>query len=177
VSEGTVILAICGGYQLLGDYFETADGERIPGIGLLDLYTVAGQRRMVGNVMAECEIDGRTETVFGYENHSGCTYLRPGTDPWMRVVQGAGNNGRDGTEGAKKGRVFGTYLHGPLLAKNPALADWLLRLALERQGAEGRLVPLEDQWEEAARQNLRRRMAELADMESPHVGTSSGTGK
>ncbi|ADG06608.1 CobB/CobQ domain protein glutamine amidotransferase [Kyrpidia tusciae DSM 2912] len=169
-AEGTVVLAICGGYQLLGEYFETGAGERIPGIGLLDVYTVAGERRMVGNVMAECILDGRTETIFGYENHSGRTYLREGTEPWMRVVRGEGNNGRDGTEGARKGRVFGTYLHGPLLAKNPRLADRLLGLALERRGAE-KLRALADRWEEAAREHLARRLAELEGMESPHVGT------
>ncbi|MDI3257954.1 MAG: glutamine amidotransferase [Kyrpidia sp.] len=171
VASGTVVLAICGGYQLLGEYFETGSGERIPGIGVLDVYTVAGERRMVGNVMAECDLDGQTETVFGYENHSGRTYLRPGTEPWMRVVRGDGNNGGDGTEGARKGRVFGTYLHGPLLAKNPRLADWLIRLALERQGVQERLDGLGDRWEEAAREHLARRMAELDGMESPHVGT------
>ncbi|ATY84688.1 glutamine amidotransferase [Kyrpidia spormannii] len=176
VAEGTVVLAICGGYQLLGEYFETGSGERIPGIGLLDAYTVAGERRMVGNVMAECPLDGPMETIFGYENHSGRTYLREGTDPWMRVVRGGGNNGSDGTEGARKGRVFGTYLHGPLLAKNPRLADWLLGLALERKGTGGGFKSLVDRWEEAAREHLVRRLAELDGMESPHVGTG-GTKK
>lgn len=173
VDEGTVVLAICGGYQLLGEYFETGRGEKIPGIGLLDLYSVAGESRMVGNVAAVCRLDGREETIFGYENHSGRTFLRPGTEPWMRVVQGFGNNGEDRGEGARKGRVFGTYLHGPLLAKNPGLADWLLRLALERRGFTGELPPLNDRWEEAARKNMEQRLIRLKGMESPHVGSGS----
>lgn len=140
VGRGAVVLAVCGGYQLLGKYYVTADGQTLPGLGLLDLYTVPGPRRNIGNVLIDAGGLGITPpTLVGFENHSGKTYLGPGLLPLGRVIRGTGNNGEDGTEGVAAGNVFGTYLHGSLLPKNPQLADLLLGRALGRE-----LSPLDD---------------------------------
>lgn len=144
------LLAICGGYQLLGDYYQTAEGERIPGLGVLPVETVAGPRRQVGNVIVETDLFGAHRTLVGFENHSGCTYLKPGAQPLGRVLQGSGNNGRDRTEGVLYRQAIGTYLHGALLPKNPALADHLLRQALRRRYGQASLAPLDDALEDAA---------------------------
>lgn len=151
VSEGAALLAVCGGYQLLGHYFRTGEGVEIPGTGLFDAHTVAGPSRNVGNVVAEATLDGETRTVVGFENHSGRTYLQPGTEPLARVVVGRGNNGEDGFEGARVGYAVGTYLHGPVLPKNPWLADFLILGALRRRfGANAALPPLDDRSEQTA---------------------------
>jgi CobQ-like glutamine amidotransferase family enzyme len=160
IAKGTVILAICGGYQLLGKYFATSTGQRIPGLGLLDIETVGAKVRMVGDVVAEMEIDGKTTTVIGYENHSGKTYLGPGVQPMMKVIKGYGNNGEDKYEGVRQGTVFGTYLHGPLLAKNPALADHLLELAMKRKDLSFTLEQLDDELEVRTHQKLYKRLVE-----------------
>lgn len=149
VKDGMPLLAVCGGYQLLGRYYRTADGREIPGAGILDLWTVAGHRRMVGNVVVETDLlGGGRRTVVGFENHSGRTYLGTGLRPFGRVVVGYGNNGEDGYEGAVYKNTIGTYLHGSLLPKNPALTDWLLRAALGRRYgyavADAALGPLDD---------------------------------
>jgi CobQ-like glutamine amidotransferase family enzyme len=131
VARGAVVLAVCGGYQLLGNYYVTADGQKLPGLGLLDTYTVPGRRRNIGNVLIDAGRLGISPpTLVGFENHSGKTYLGPGLQPLGRVIRGTGNNGEDGTEGVAAGNVFGTYLHGSLLPKNPQLADLLLARAL-----------------------------------------------
>ncbi len=147
------LIAVCGGYQLLGAYYTTALGERIRGLGLLPLHTEAGRDRLVGNavVRADPGLGISPELLVGFENHSGKTFLDPGLKPLGQVVQGRGNDGRSGGEGAWRGSVVGTYLHGPLLPKNPAMADWWLRLALLRRGAEADLEPLDDHLEQAAR--------------------------
>lgn len=150
VGSGTVVLTICGSYQLLGHYFETIGGKRIEGVGLLDLYTVGGEKRLVGNSAGTVMFLGSEQTVVGYENHSGRTYLGPDVTPLASVLTGYGNNGDDGGEGAMQGTVFGTYLHGPLLSKNPALADYLLELALRRKVDNPVLSPLHDEWETRA---------------------------
>lgn len=150
VDSGTVILTICGSYQLLGHYFETIGGKRIEGVGLLDLYTVGGEKRLVGNSAGTVTFLGSEQTVVGYENHSGRTYLGPDVTPLASVLSGYGNNGEDGGEGVMQGTVFGTYLHGPLLSKNPALADYLLQLALRRKVDNPVLSPLNDEWETRA---------------------------
>lgn len=132
VEEGAVVLAVCGGYQLLGRFYRAASGEELPGLGIFDAWTVhpgEGVRRCIGNVVAEW--DGGT--LVGFENHGGRTYLGPGARPLARVRSGYGNNGRDRTEGAREGNAFGTYLHGPLLPKNPHLADAIIRAALARR--------------------------------------------
>lgn len=142
--NNAVFLAICGGYQLLGQYYQPLDGERLDGIGLLDAYTVAGSARFIGNVSAKCDFL-TPDYIVGFENHSGLTYLLEGTKPLATVEIGNGNNSKDKTEGARKNNVFGTYLHGSLLPKNPHFADYLITLALEkRYGKEITLSSLND---------------------------------
>ncbi|MCL3778470.1 MULTISPECIES: glutamine amidotransferase [unclassified Actinomyces] len=149
---GTPMLVICGLYQLFGHRFVTSGGVEMPGIGVLDVHTVAGSRRLIGNIAVESEDFG---TVVGYENHSGLTRLGPDARPLGRVRPGEGNNGEDGTEGARCHHVIGTYLHGSLLPKNPVVADWLLARAVERSGGRWDPVPVEDPveaWAERARE-------------------------
>jgi lipid II isoglutaminyl synthase (glutamine-hydrolysing) len=135
IAEGAVVLAVCGGYQLLGEYYVTADGTKLPGLALVDLHTVPGARRNIGNIVIETSGIGLTpSSLVGFENHSGKTYLGPGLQPLGRVLSGAGNNGEDGSEGVVAGNVFGTYLHGSLLPKNPHLADLLIARSLVRRG-------------------------------------------
>lgn len=132
IETGTVLLAVCGGYQLLGKYYKTQEGIELKGIEAIDLYTIAGNKRMIGNVLClELETN---ETIVGFENHSGRTYLGKGISPLAKVIRGGGNNEEDGFEGVRYKNVFGTYLHGSLLPKNPSLADKLIKLALERKG-------------------------------------------
>ena len=143
-SRNAVFLAICGGYQLLGHYYQPVDSDRLEGIGLLDAYTVAGYTRFIGNVTAEVDYLPR-KTLVGFENHSGLTYLNGETKPISKIIVGKGNNGKDGTEGARYKNVFGTYLHGSFLPKNPHFADYLIKLALQkRYGVEMELESLED---------------------------------
>jgi lipid II isoglutaminyl synthase (glutamine-hydrolysing) len=151
VAGGAAALCVCGGFQLAGHGYTGADGARMPGVGILDLDTVAGPTRLIGNLVIDAELDGERRTVVGFENHAGRTRLGPGCRPLGRVVHGHGNNGEDGAEGAVSGRVIGTYLHGPLLPKNPWLADTLIRWALtHRLGEAPVLEPLDDALEEAA---------------------------
>jgi len=150
---GAAFLAVCGGYQLLGRGYRGFHGEDMPGVGLLPLETVAGDTRMIGNVLLECELEpGVRHTLAGFENHAGRTRLDPGAEPLGRVVSGYGNDGESGYEGCRAGRVVGTYLHGPLLPRNPWLADWILAQALaHRSGGEPPdLEPLDDALEEQA---------------------------
>ena len=144
---GAALLAVCGGYQLLGRGYRGFHGEDMPGVGLLPLETAAGQRRMIGDVLLQCELEpGEVHTLAGFENHAGRTTLDSGAEPLGRVVAGFGNDGESGVEGARVGRAIGTYLHGPLLPRNPWLADWLLAQALaHRNGGEPpELEPLPD---------------------------------
>ena len=143
VDEGAAFLAVCGGYQLLGSFYRGRDGAELPGIGLLPLHTIAGERRMIGDVLLSCDWAG--QTLAGFENHAGRTHLDPGAEPLGRVLAGFGNDGASGFEGCRRGRVYGTYLHGPLLPRNPWFADLLLGEAL---GAE--LEPLPDELEAQA---------------------------
>jgi lipid II isoglutaminyl synthase (glutamine-hydrolysing) len=150
--RGAVVLAVCGGYQLLGHRYRGHQGDEIPGIGLVDLETVAGDRRMIGNILCTCDLDdgqGPRQLV-GFENHAGRTLLGPGVAPLARVVAGHGNDGESGREGVRQGRIVGTYIHGPLLPKNPWLADWLIARALERRHGKVRLEPLDDAFERRA---------------------------
>jgi len=150
---GAALLAVCGGYQLLGRGYRGRHGEEMPGVGLLPLETLAGERRMIGDVLLECELEpGLRTTVAGFENHAGRTLLDPGAQPLGRVVAGFGNDGASGYEGCRLARAVGTYLHGPLLPRNPRLADWLLAQALaHRSGGEPpELEPLADALEARA---------------------------
>jgi CobQ-like glutamine amidotransferase family enzyme len=148
--QGAPCLAVCGGYQLLGRFYRDVQGEELPGIGLLPLHTVAGERRMIGDVLLDCGWAGRA--LAGFENHAGRTYLDPGAEALGRVVAGFGNDGVSGFEGCRVGRVYGTYLHGPLLPRNPWFADRLLAEALAHAtGSEPpELEPLGDELETSA---------------------------
>ena len=144
VEDGVTVLAICGGYQMLGKYYETHDGKRCDFVGALDLYTVGAKKRMIGNYMYRVPEKLGGFTVVGFENHSGKTRLGSGAEALGKVLAGFGNNGEDGEEGAHYKNVFGTYSHGPLLPKNPAFADLLIRTALERKYGRAELAPLDD---------------------------------
>jgi CobQ-like glutamine amidotransferase family enzyme len=157
VADGAVMLAVCGGYQLLGHSYQL-DEERLPGLGLADLETVREQgERLIGNVAIEADLGGGPRTIAGFENHGGRTYLGNEATPLGRVLNGFGNNGKDGVEGVRRGNMIGTYLHGPLLPKNAWLADHLTSLALERRyGSAPQLEPLDDELERAAERCARR---------------------
>ena len=145
--DGAVFLGICGGYQLFGHYYQPHDKDKLPGISLMNAYTVAGKKRFIGNVTVKTDFL-TPNTLVGFENHSGLTYLEDGTVPIGVVSVGNGNNGKDGFEGARYKNVFGTYLHGSLLPKNPHFADYLIELALEkRYGEIIKLPPLDDSFE------------------------------
>ena len=146
--RGTVVFAVCGGYQLLGTMYRTADDD-VPGLGLLDLWTQAGTDRFIGNTAVRATVGTSQGMIVGFENHAGRTFLGPRAHPLGRVTHGRGNNGRDGTEGAVQGTVIGTYLHGPVLARNAWVADALLNLALERRG-EAPMDSLDDKFERGA---------------------------
>ncbi len=146
--RGGVILAVCGGYQLLGHSYELGD-ETLPGVGLVDLRTVREDGpRLIGNIAIEVELEpGRSRVLAGFENHGGRTHLGATATPLGRVLRGHGNNGRSGFEGVRAGNVIGTYMHGPLLPKNAWFADWLITTAL---GLTAPLSGLDDRLEEAA---------------------------
>jgi lipid II isoglutaminyl synthase (glutamine-hydrolysing) len=149
VAGGAALLAVCGGYQLLGRSYLDLHGADLPGIGLFPFETVAGETRMIGDVLLECELEpGDRRALAGFENHAGRTRLDPGAQPLGRVVAGFGNDGESGWEGCRVGRAVGTYLHGPLLPRNPWFADWLLARALaHRLGEAPQLDPLPDDLE------------------------------
>ena len=155
VERGVPLLAICGGYQLLGQYYKPHKGHKLPGIGLFPAYTVASHDRMIGNIV----INSQFGKLVGFENHSGKTYLRKEAKPLGRVISGYGNNGEeDKTEGCIYKNAIGCYMHGSLLPKNPALADWLLQKALEvKYGKEIELKPLDDSLENKAHQSAGKR--------------------
>ena len=147
--EGAVVLGVCGGYQLLGRLYRDRSGADLPGVGLLPLETLAGERRMIGDVLLECS--WADETLAGFENHAGRTILDSGAEPLGRVIAGFGNDGASGFEGCRRGRVYGTYLHGPLLPRNPWFADLLLEEALMHATGEMlELEPLADELEHRA---------------------------
>jgi CobQ-like glutamine amidotransferase family enzyme len=151
VDEGVVVFAVCAGLQLLGHRYVSNAGEEMIGAGILDLETRGGPQRFMQHAACEVTIDGATETVVGFENHSGLTTLGPGCEAFGTVIAGAGNNGRDGLEGARSRNVFATYLHGPCLPKNPWLTDQLIRIAVGRaegvKPAKVVLAPLNDELE------------------------------
>lgn len=152
--DGAVFLGICGGYQLFGHYYQPHDRAKLLGISLMDAYTVAGKNRFIGNVTIETDFL-KPNTLVGFENHSGLTYLEGETKPLGKTVIGNGNNGKDGFEGGRYKNVFGTYLHGSLLPKNPHFADYLISLALEkRYGEKIELAKLDDTFEMTAHNSV-----------------------
>ena len=154
VAGGAAVLAVCGGYQLLGRFYRGRDGDELPGAGLFPHETVAGERRMIGDCLLECELEpGVRRTLAGFENHAGVTRLDHGAAPLGRVVAGFGNDGASGLEGVRVGNAIGTYLHGPLLPRNAWLGDWIVERALEhRTGERQPLEPLADDLEDEAQQ-------------------------
>lgn len=157
VEDGVGLLAVCGGYQLMGHYYTTGAGERLPGLSIFDVWTEAGTTRMIGNVVIETSLFGPQQTLVGFENHSGRTFLGPQATPLGRVHKGNGNNGSDRTEGVVYKNSIGTYLHGSMLPKNPFLTDWLINRAVQRRHSSFQLKPLDNQLEERAHQAVLRR--------------------
>lgn len=158
VQERAVVFTVCGGYQLLGHYYKPHVGDRLPGLGLLDAYTVAGPKRMIGNIIIELNkqlaVNGKQSTrLVGFENHSGQTFLGMEVEPLGKVVIGNGNNGQDKTEGAFLDTVFGCYLHGSVLPKNPHFADLLIEKALVRRYGKVKLEKISDQLEWTAHES------------------------
>jgi len=154
VAGGAVMLSICGGFELLQHYYQPYEGERLPGIGLFDAYSTAGSTRYIGNVVVATDFVGE---LVGFENHSGLTFLNPGCRPLGRSMVGAGNNGRDGQEGAIAGTAYGCWVHGSLLPKNPRFTDYLLAQALHRRHGAVALAALDDATETAAHATAVRR--------------------
>lgn len=148
IHNGTVMLAICGGYQMLGKYYKTYDGKMLEYMGALDFYTEGKEERMIGNYAYKTK---EGIEVVGFENHSGRTYLGKGVEPLGKMIKGFGNNGEDGTEGVRFKNTFGTYSHGPVLPKNPDFADLLISKALENKYGKSDLAPLDDSLEAKAR--------------------------
>jgi CobQ-like glutamine amidotransferase family enzyme len=155
--DGAVVLAVCGGYQLLGGSYQL-DEESLPGLDLVELETVRSPgSRLIGNVAIEVDFGDGPQVVAGFENHGGRTHLGANAAPLGKVLKGFGNNGEDGFEGVRHNNLVGTYLHGPLLPKNAWLADHLIALALERRyGARPQLEALDDELERAAHDSARR---------------------
>lgn len=158
IEKGTVILGICGGYQMLGKYYEAADGTKVDFLGGINVYTTASDKRMIGNFIYEyTKENGESFRIAGFENHNGQTWLGDGVKPLGKIVRGYGNNGEDGTEGARYKNVFATYSHGPLLPKNAQMADELLGIAYGQKYGE-ELPPLEHDMEDAALQDAIRQI-------------------
>ncbi|MHC5904468.1 type 1 glutamine amidotransferase [Streptomyces sp. S6] len=148
VNNGAIVFAVCAGYQILGHEFINDQGQRQPGLGLLDVTTTRGEgERCVGDVLADIDPRLGLPQLTGFENHQGITHLGPTARPFARVQMGKGNGTGDGTEGAYSDTVFGTYMHGPVLARNPLIGDLLLKLALDVNA----LPPCDDHWYEALR--------------------------
>jgi CobQ-like glutamine amidotransferase family enzyme len=161
VADGGVLLAVCGGYQLLGHSYLMGD-EKVEGLGLVDLYTDRGTPRLIGDIAIQSPVCDRA--IVGYENHGGRTHLGAGVEPLGHVLSGHGNDGVTGDEGCLYNNVIGTYIHGPLLPKNPGVADCVLSRALDRRYGDGSLEPLDDAVELAANRYMYERL----------IGTSSG---
>ena len=158
VEDGKTFLCICGGYQMMGQYYKPHKGEQCDFIGALDLHTLGSETRMIGDYLFRCGEESGASMVVGFENHGGKTYLGEGVAPLGRVLSGHGNNGEDGTEGARYQNVFGTYSHGPLLPKNPEFADLILQTALAYRNPGVTLPPLDDRLEQGAHDFMERRL-------------------
>lgn len=159
--RGVPFLSICGGYQLLGEYYQPLEGGRLEGVGIFPIYTKASNQRMIGNIIIEISnLKFQTSNLVGFENHSGKTYLKTNAQPLGKVTRGFGNNGDDGTEGCLYKNSIGCYMHGSLLPKNPKLADWLIQKALEiKYGKEVNLKPLDDILENKAHDSTIKRFS------------------
>lgn len=159
VEDEKVFLCICGGFQMMGEYYKTHSGEQYDFIGALKLHTIGSETRMIGNYMYKCGEESGESTIVGFENHSGKTYLQDGLAPLGTILSGFGNNGEDGTEGARYKNVFGTYCHGPLLPKNPEFADYIINTALLRRFPNAELPPLDDSIERLAHEYMAKRLS------------------
>lgn len=159
VADGKTFLTICGGYQMLGSYYKTWDGQMCDFIGAIDYYTVGAKDRMIGNFMYKCGAESGSSTVVGFENHSGKTFLGSGVSPLGTILSGYGNNGEDKTEGVRYNNVFGTYSHGPVLPKNPQLADFILKTALSQKYTSFDFEPLDDNFENNANEYMIKRLS------------------
>ncbi|MDP2671416.1 MAG: glutamine amidotransferase [bacterium] len=159
-----VFFSICGGYQLLSKFYRTADGVELEGLGFLDAFTLAGEKRMIGNIAVEVNPKLLHGTLVGFENHSGKTYLEKGTEPLGKVLIGSGNNGEDRLEGAWKNNTFGCYLHGPVLPKNPRFADLLLERALQGRYGSVELAPLDDSVETSTHDSAFQRTKQVSKL-------------
>jgi lipid II isoglutaminyl synthase (glutamine-hydrolysing) len=146
IESDVAVLAVCAGYQLLGRYYAPTDGPQLPGLGVLDVVSEGGPERFIGHAVVDCDLgDGQRRQLTGFENHSGRTHLGAGVEPLGRMVAGGGNNGQDGTEGARYREVYATYLHGPVLPKNPWFTDLLIGRALAHRYRDFEpLAPLRD---------------------------------
>ena len=161
VEDGKTFLCICGGYQMMGHYYQTHDGVKCEFLGVVDFHTVGSDTRMIENSAFRLGEESGAGTVVGFENHSGKTYLGDGVRPLGTILKGCGNNGEDGTEGVRYRNVFGTYSHGPVLPKNPEFADFLLKTALQRRyGKEIVLDPLSDGFENLAHDSVLKKVLE-----------------
>jgi lipid II isoglutaminyl synthase (glutamine-hydrolysing) len=153
--DGVPMLMVCGTYQLFGNRFVTNTGEEIRGIGIFDVETIGGDKRMIGNVAVKTDNWG---TLYGFENHSGQTMLDQTQQSLGRIVKGGGNNGQDGTEGARTNNAIGTYMHGPVLPNNPQLADWIIWVAVRRKEPGFELKQLDDSLSDQTRSNAIKRV-------------------
>lgn len=158
IEDGKTFLTVCGGYQMLGYYYENQAGVRCEFLGAIDFYTKSKPGRLIGNYSFRCYPISGGSTVLGFENHSGRSFLGPDASPLGKVINGFGNNGEDKTEGVRYKNVFGTYSHGPVLPKNPELCDFILKTALERKYGKSLLSPLDDDAEHRAHAAIARKM-------------------
>ena len=158
IEDEKVFLAICGGYQMLGQYYKTWDGNQCDFLGALNLYTVGEKTRMIGDFSFKLDEQDGGNTVIGFENHSGKTYLGEGVRPLGTIIKGHGNNGKDSSEGARYKNVFASYSHGPLLPKNPKLCDLILKTAICRKSPNFTLSELDDRFENNAFRFMERRL-------------------
>lgn len=158
IRDGKTVLAICGGYQMLGAYYETWDGVRCDFIEAIDFYTVGSKKRMIGNFAFQCHPESGGSSVVGFENHSGKTYLGAGVNALGTILSGGGNNGEDGGEGVRFNNVFGTYSHGPILPKNPEFCDFVLETAMSDRLSGITMAPLDDSVELAAHDAMLKRL-------------------